>query len=265
MNVKEFIDNFREAFGEAAGLPIVFWYSADCPYPTEKIPGCFFKAFDGVRSGIPVSLGVETIGCGGGKLYAGFSDMPPHVPGFVSGKERYVKTPEMVVEYVENLGMPRMDGQYLNFARVDLVDTFDGKEGVIFIATPDVLSGLAAWAFYDHGGWQRPPRINDKGVLLPETPGTAPVATVAMEAVSTPFGSGCSVMVSQPFVENRLGGRRCFLGLFDPSVRPWFGADELGFAIPMSRFREMLGTMCESCLFGTHAWDKIRSRISGGD
>ncbi len=232
MDIKTFIDNFREAFGEAAGLPVVFWYSADCPYPTEKIGGCFFKAFDGIRAGTPASLGVETIGCGGGKLYTGFSDMPPHVPGFVSGKERYVKTPEMVVDYIERLQMPRMDGQYLNFARVDQIDTFDGKEGIIFIATPDVLSGLMTWVFYDG------------------------------EEVATPFGSGCSVMVSQPLVENRRGGRRCFLGLFDPSVRPWFAANELGFAIPMSRFGEMLGTMRESCLYDTHAWSKIRGRIN---
>ncbi len=233
MKIKEFIDGFREAFGDEAGLPVVFWYSGDGPYPTEKIPGCFFKAFDTVRAGTPVSLGVETIGCGGGKLYTGFTDMPPHVPAFVSGKERYVKTPEMVVDYIEKLQMPRMDGQYLNFARIDRIDTFDGKEGVIFIATPDVLSGLATWAFYDGGE----------------------------DAVATPFGSGCSVMVSKPLVENRRDGKRCFLGLFDPSVRPWFGEDELGFAVPMSRFREMLGTMRDSCLFGTHAWERIRERI----
>lgn len=238
MEVKEFIGSFREAFGEGTGLPVVFWYSADCPYPTEKIPGCFFKAFDGVRAGTPVSLGAETIGCGGGKLYAGFSDMPPHVPGFVSGKERYMKTPEMVVDYIRNLQMPRMDGQYLNFARIDLIDTFEGKEGLIFIAAPDVLSGLATWAFYDMAG---------------------------DEAVVTPFGSGCSVMVSQPLVENRRGGRSCFLGLFDPSVRPWFAPDELGFSVPMSRFREMLGTMRETCLYNTHAWERVRGRINQVD
>lgn len=236
MNVKTFIDNYREAFGAEAALPVVFWYSGEPLYPTEKIGGCFFKIFGEVRGGKPASLGRDNIGCGGGKLYTGFSDMPLHVPDFVSMKERYNKTPEMVVEYIERLGMPRMDGLYLHLARIDCVDSFEGKEGLIFTAAPDVLAGLATWAFYDS---------NDE------------------DAVVSSFGSGCSTVVSQPLVENRNGGKRCFIGLFDPSVRQYFAPEELSFTIPMSRFREMYGTMRESCLFGTHAWAKVRDRIEG--
>lgn len=235
MDVKIFIDNYREAFGSDAGLPVVFWYSAEQLYPAEPIGGCFFKILGEVRNGRPVSLGRDNIGCGGGKLYAGFADMPPHVPDFVSFKERYKKTPEMVVEYVERIGMPRMDGLYLHLARIDQADSFEGKEGLIFFATPDILSGLATWAFYDS---------NDA------------------DAVVSSFGSGCSTVISQPLVENRRDGKRCFIGLFDPSVRPLFAPDELSFTIPLSRFREMYATMRESCLFGTHAWDKVRKRIT---
>lgn len=43
MKVDVFINNFREAFGEAAELPIVFWYSDKAVSGTEKINGCFFK------------------------------------------------------------------------------------------------------------------------------------------------------------------------------------------------------------------------------
>ena len=106
---------------------------------------------------------------------------------------------------------------------------------MLFFATPDVLAGLVTWAGFD----------ND-----------------APDAVAAPFGSGCSTVVSQAVRENRNGGRRCFLGLFDPSVRPWVGADELCFVIPMSRFAGICGTMRASCLFGTHAWDKVRERIN---
>ena len=28
-------------------------------------------------------------------------------------------------------------------------ETFDGFEGILFYATPDMLSGLSGWAFYD--------------------------------------------------------------------------------------------------------------------
>ena len=43
MEVKKFIENYREAFGEAAELPIVFWYSDENIGQTGKIGGCFFK------------------------------------------------------------------------------------------------------------------------------------------------------------------------------------------------------------------------------
>jgi len=62
--------------------------------------------------------------------------------------------------------------------------------------------------------------------------------------------------------ENQTGGHRTFLGLFDPSVRPYVGAYELSFVIPTNRFTSMMKTMRECCLFGTHAWNKVRARIN---
>ena len=44
-----------------------------------------------------ILLFAETIGCGGGKFYTGFTEMPEHVPTFVSLKERYKQTPQMVI------------------------------------------------------------------------------------------------------------------------------------------------------------------------
>ena len=107
-------------------------------------------------------------------------------------------------------------------------------EGVMFIANPDMLSGLTTWAYYDNN---------------------------AEDGVVSLFGSGCSSIVTQATLENRKGGKRTFIGFFDPSVRPYFEADKLSYTIPMSRFREMCGTMRQSCLFDTHAWGKIRERM----
>lgn len=235
MEVNVFINNYREAFGLAADLPIVFWYS-EMPFAnTERINGCFFKGMDSVRKGNPISLSLETVTCGGGKFYTGFTEMPERIPNFVSLKEKYKKTPEMVIDYVESLDVPRADKGYLNFARIDQVDSFDLVEGVLFFATPDILSGLTTWAYFDNN---------------------------AEDAVCAPFGSGCSSIVTQVVNENKRGGRRTFIGLFDPSARPYFEADRLSYVIPISRFREMYHTMRESCLFDTHAWNKIRDRIS---
>ena len=69
MDIQTFIQNFKEAFGENAELPLVFWYSDEQKGETEKINGCFFKGMKTVRDGGIISLNAENIGCGGGKFY----------------------------------------------------------------------------------------------------------------------------------------------------------------------------------------------------
>lgn len=234
MDIKSFIQNYREAFGSKAPLPLLFGYSDQPVAQTEKIGGCFFKGLRMAREGQPVSLSAEVIGCGGGKLYTGFSDMPERVPDFVSLKEKYKKTPQMVVDYINSLGMERAKKPYLNFIRADQAESFEGTEGVLFYATPDMLSGLCGWAFFDSN---------------------------EPDAVVSEFGSGCSTVVSMTVVENARQGHRCFIGLMDPSVRPWVGKNELGFTIPFSRFTRMMETMKDCFLFDSHAWSKVRARL----
>ena len=234
MTVKEFIQCYREAFGSKVQLPLLFGYSDTPVAVTEKIGGCFFKGLQAAREGHPVSLSVDVIGCGGGKLYTGFADMPEHVPGFVSLKEKYKKTPEMVVDYVKGLEMERATKPYLNFVRIDKAESWDGVEGLLFYATPDMLSGLCGWAFFDNN---------------------------EPDAVVSQFGSGCSTVVSMTVVENARRGHRCFIGLFDPSVRPWIGKNELSFTIPYCRFVTMMETMKDCFLFDSHAWEKIKQRL----
>ncbi len=234
MTTQDFIALFQEAFGKKVQLPLLFGYSDTPIASTEKIGGCFFKGLQAAREGTPVSLSAEVIGCGGGKLYTGFSDMPERVPGFVSLKEKYKKTPQMVIDYVEDLGLKRAEQTYLNFVRIDKAESFDGFEGIMFYATPDMLSGLCGWAFFD---------------------------TNAADAVVTRFGSGCSSVVSMTIVENARQGQRCFMGLLDPSVRPYVGTNELSFTIPMSRFKSMMETMKECFLFDSHAWKKVKARL----
>lgn len=234
MDIHIFLANYREAFGDKVDLPIVFWYSDQPVNPVDKIGGCLFKCMKDVREGQTVTLSVETIGCGGGKFYTGFTEMPEHVPTFVSLKEKYKQTPESMTEFVETLQVPEAKKEYLNFARMDKVEGFDNLEGILFLATPDMLSGLATWAFFDNN---------------------------AEDAVTSLFGSGCCSVVTYAAIENARGGRRTFIGFFDPSVRPYFEPDILSFMIPMSRFREMYDTMRSSCLFDTHAWGKVKARM----
>ncbi|MCD8297620.1 MAG: DUF169 domain-containing protein [Prevotella sp.] len=232
---KILVETLRQAFGEGLSLPLVFGYS-DIPIAeTEKVGGCLFKVLDKARKGTPVSLSAANVTCGGGKFYSGFSEMPERIPNFVSLKEKYKKTPEMVKEYLSALNQQLAEKPYLNFVRLDQVETLEGMEGLLFYATPDMLSGLAAWAYYDNNN---------------------------ADAVSSPFGSGCCTMISQAVRENRINGNRVFMGLFDPSVRPYIGVNELGFVIPRSRFITMQHTLKECCLFGTFGWSKVRERMN---
>lgn len=234
MDATVFIEDYREAFGAKASLPLVFRYTDRPASETAKINGCLFKALRTAREGQPVSLNAANIGCGGGKLYTGFSPMSEHVPRFVSEKERYKQTPQMVTEYIGRLELEPAPKRFLDFVRIDQAGSLDEAEGVLFFATPDMLSGLCAWAFYDNN---------------------------APDAVASWFGSGCSSVVSVAVRENRLKGNRTFLGLLDPSVRPYVGANELSFVIPLHRFRTMCGTMRASCLFNGVAWQKVRKRM----
>ena len=235
MTPQDFLAAYREAFGEKPELPLVIRYTDEPKNPVAKTEGCFFKALRDARKGVVVSLNASNIGCGGGKLYTAFSPMPEYVPQFVSLKEHYKRTPEMVKEGIDSFDIRPATKSWLEFARLDLAETFDGAEGLVFFATPDALSGLVSWANYDTG---------------------------AETSVAAPWGSGCSGVVTATVQENRNGGKRCFLGLFDPSVRPWVDADLLSFTIPMSRFPEMCATMHETCLFNGHAWQKVKERMN---
>ena len=82
----------------------------------------------------------------------------------------------MVTDFIKQIQVPRTEKAYLHFARIDKLASFDHVEGLLFLATPDILSGLTTWAFYD---------------------------TNAFDTVATPFGSGCSSVVTLTVLENQ--------------------------------------------------------------
>ena len=233
----ELIKRLREAFGDGMELPIAFWRSNEPISLTERIGGCMFKEIVKVKEGVPLSLSGDTIGCLGGKFYLGFSEkLADIVPGFIAHKECYKRSPELVWQFAEGVGVVKSEQQYINLQRIDQMESLDGIEGLMFFARPDVISGLCTWAFYDNNN---------------------------RDAVRSEFGSGCSMMFASTMRENREGGQSCFLGMFDPTMRPLLGANELGFSIPASRLVTMVETMGDCFLSKGFAWKKIRARISG--
>lgn len=235
MRPQQFIEKFREAFGNNAPLPIALWYSNEALVSTCRLPRCMVGAIRRVCDGDTLTLSTDNVQCGGGGLYTSFRPMPERVPLFVSETEHYKATPEMVRDYVERLKLQITERPYLNITRVDKLESWDDVEAVVFFATPDILSGLCTWAYYDNN---------------------------ADDAVVSKFASGCAAIVAFATVENRKGGKRCFLGMLDPSARPLVPKNELSFAVPMSRFSEMLATLPNSALYHK-AFSVIRRRIDG--
>ena len=235
MTLLEFIARYREAFGESTPLPVAFGYSDRAATEVRKIPRCIVGAIRKVCDGEPLTLTAGNVQCGGGSLYTAFAPMPERVPAFVAEVEHYKQTREQVEEYIGRIGIRLSEKPYLNFVRLDQLEDPDEAEGILFFATPDVLSGLCSWAFYDN---------NDT------------------DAVCVPFASGCCSIVTFAAKENASGDRRCFIGMLDPSARLLVPKDELTFTLPACRFKEMMQTMEQSALF-RKAYSAVRERIEG--
>ena len=235
MTIQEFIIKYKEAFSKNVPLPIAFGYSDKAVTEVKKIPRCMIGAIRKVCEGETLTLSADNVLCGGGSLYTAFAPMPDRVPVFVSEVEHYKQNKEQVKTYIDRLDICLSNKPYLNFMRMDSVENLDETEGIIFFATPDVLSGLCSWAFYDN---------NDN------------------DAVCTQFASGCCSIVTFATQENKKNGRRCFIGMLDPSARPLIPKNELTFTIPTCRFKEMMDTMEQSALF-QKAYSIVRKRING--
>ena len=233
--VQKFLQQYKEAFGDAAPLPIVFGYSHAAATEVHKVPRCMIGAIRKVCNGEALTLTADNVLCGGGSLYTRFAPMQERIPMFVSETERYKQTPEQVKEYIRNLNISLVKKPYLNFIRMDQLATLDEIEGILFFATPDILSGLCSWAFYDNN---------------------------ADNAVCTKFASGCCSIVTFAVQENQKQGRSCFIGMLDPSARLLVPANELTFVIPINRFQEMSETMEHSALF-RKAYSIVKKRING--
>lgn len=237
MTPRQFTDLYLEYFGAKAPLPIAVFYSDEPETDSKIVPGCMFKQFHRAYKGETVSFNEENLTCAGGKLYLGLGPRPDGVYNFVSNVEKYKQAPLLVKSSISMINPQKESRRYINFKRVDRLDGFDSIEGLIFFATPDVLSGLFTWANYD---------CED------------------INSVLSPWGSGCSSTVTALVNENRRNGKHCFLGLFDVSARPFFKSDVLSFSIPMSRFIQMQKTLTECCVAGAPAWLKLKKRINNG-
>jgi hypothetical protein len=237
---EEFLRKWDHYFGKSE-LPIVFFYSADLRGTEMARPpkgrSCLICELAAVRKGKSLAYDKSALRCGGARRYAGYeSKMRPDfeyflscgIPGEMEG-ERYIRTPGMVNELMKNVYTLPAEGNYLVFKRWDKLEFEDTPEAAVFIANPQVLSGLFTLSNFD--------RTDGLGVIAP-------------------FGSGCGSVIYRGYLENQEEDPKAILGMFDPSARPCVPENTLSFTIPMKKMVKMIGYMDESFLI-TDTWKKI--------
>lgn len=147
--------------------------------------------------------------------------------------ERYIKSPETVLKYMEKFTNYKAPAEYLVTKRWDMLNENETPEVVAFFADQDTMSGLFTLSNF---------------------------ADPEMNGCISPFGSGCSSIISYPFEESKKEVPKSILGMYDVSARPFIEKDRISIAIPFEKFKGMIYDMDESFLI-TDSWKKLTNRF----
>jgi uncharacterized protein (DUF169 family) len=223
--------------------PLAFYYSDVAPegyQPKPETRGCLIGVLGRARRGETVFFDRDTTGCPGGSTYLGFCEARPEIDQFVStgipGKmegEHYKQSPALMRAFREAHPPLPAPARYAIFTPVSALAEGQAPLVVICFAGPDELAGLVGLAGYARSD----------------------------DAIISPFGSGCGVLITRALYEAQSPQPRGVLGMFDSSARPCVQADELSFSAPLALWEEMLGHAEESFL-QTKTWAKVRRRIA---
>jgi len=254
--------------------PVALIWSHDKPAGAKEFKegkwGCVMWHLAAAAKGKTAVVGAKTYGCWGGGVGMGFGNLYQTWPGgiecfhyflstgndqwehgrqtiekvkpwlrdesydhFVHG-ERYVKTPELVKKFVEDLPITQIPEPYVVFK--PLADVDPEKEtprAVIFLADPDQLSALVVLANYAREG---------------------------NENVFIPYAAGCQAIGIYPYQEAASENPRAVIGLTDLSarlnLRSQIGDNLMTLTAPWKLFREMEQNVKGSFL-EMHTWKKL--------
>ncbi len=241
-------DEKWKSFQGALGLkesPLGIYYTNERPEgitPKEGIHGCMIGLLQNARkNGKAVFFDKTHFGCPGGAYYMGFFESPMPkieyflscgIPGEMEG-ERYIKTPERAREFFAKMIPRRAPATYCVFKPIEQFQEGVQPEVVVFFASPDLLSGLFTLTNY---------------------------ALERTDGVYTPFGSGCSLLLTYPLREAVKEQPRAVLGMFDVSARPMVEREVLTLSMPYSLFLKLMENVSGSFL-ETESWKKVLRRI----
>lgn len=151
--------------------------------------------------------------------------------------ERYVKSPELVGQFVKALPIIQIDKPFVVFRPLADIDPIKEKpQSVIFFVDPNQLSALVVLANYGRGD-------NDNVII--------------------PFAAGCQTIGIYPYAEAKSEKPRAVVGLTDLSARVYI-RKQLGdphlmtFTVPFALFEEMEQNVSGSFL-ERHTWKSLLS------
>ena len=249
--------------------PLAIFFAQEPPANTkESKPLCSMLLVAQAARGKSVALANGTCGCPGAA--EGFGLVPPHPDDFPGGREcllrflsvgnkgwehgraviremieagaprimieefsegeGFLKTPDVVAEWIELVPKVEPEGPWVVIKPLDALAPGEAPKVVIFLVDPDQLSALTVLANYAGRG---------------------------LDNVRIPFSAGCASLALFPFHESTQKHPRAVVGLTDISARFYLrkilGKDILSFSVPWKTFQEMEGNAEESFL-SRFAW-----------
>jgi len=193
------------------------------------------------KLGKPAFFEQARFGCLGGAFYLGFLKpqlefitkyVSTGIPNVLEG-ECYLESPEVVRRFFEVLDPRPAPAPYCIFKSLSQFSPQETPEVVIFFARGEVIGGLNQLATF---------------------------VTNDFEAVMSPFGAGCSNIVTWPLKYLERGVLKAVLGGWDPSDRRFLKPDEISFAVPWEMFARMVSRYRESFLTKP-TWATVRKKI----
>jgi hypothetical protein len=181
-------------------------------------------------------------GCLGGSFYLGFHKpqlefiahyVSTGIPGRSHG-ERYLPSPEVARRFFEVMDPRPAPARFCVFKPIDRFGGDEVPEVVTFFARGEVMSGLCTLATF---------------------------VTEDFEAVVSPFGAGCSYVVTWPLHYLKQGKMRAVLGGWDPSDRKFLKTDEMTFSIPYQMYLQFIERWEDSFLL-TDTWAGVKKKIA---
>lgn len=235
-----FIVLWKKYFG-ASELPLIYYFTDEeesrCNTITHE-ERFIISDLARVRKGAVMVYDVKYIGCKGGILYTGINATEGKDPAawarnlekLIGEKQSGFGISEQELDKAPTFKAP---ARYLVFKRWDKIRESDQPDVVVFFATPDVISGLFVLSNYR---------------------GSEPNMAIS------PGASGCGSLLAFPYLQKQSRVPLAVIGMFDPSARVFLDPNLLSFAVPFSKFIEMVDVLEEGVL-EEKGWEPLRKRM----